>query len=197
MFRKLSKPTEPPQWLIVGLGNPGAEYNNTRHNVGFEVIDRLAEGNRIKLDRSKHMARFGVGRVGETTVVLVKPLTYMNLSGRAVAPLAREYGLKPDRVLVIADDLALRLGRLRLKPGGGAGGHNGHKSLIHSLGTEEYPRLKVGIGSAQGQTIDFVLGKFERDEIDTIRLAIQNAADGVQTVVQYGIEAGMNQINLG
>ena len=197
MFRRISKPTNPPEWLIVGLGNPGAEYNGTRHNVGFEVIDLLAERNRIKLDRSKHMARFGVGKVGESTIALIKPLTYMNLSGRAVAPIAREFGVKPDHILVIADDLALRLGRLRLKPGGGAGGHNGHKSLIHSLGTEEYPRLKVGIGAAAGQTIDFVLGKFEREERDAILLAIQSASDGVETIVNLGLEAGMNQLNVG
>lgn len=182
---------------MVGLGNPGGEYRGTRHNVGFEVIDLLCERHKIKLDRSKHTARYGIGKVRETTVLLIKPMTYMNLSGRAVAPFAREFDIKPDRVLVVADDLALRLGRNRLKPGGSAGGHNGHKSLIASLGTIEYPRLKVGIGSGAGQTIDHVLGSFDRDELDVISIAIKNAADGVETVVSQGMDAGMNRVNVG
>ncbi len=197
VFRRSSKPTIPPEWIIVGLGNPGGEYRGTRHNVGFEVIDLLAEKSKIKLDRSKHNARYGIGKIGDTTVLLMKPMTYMNLSGRAVAPMAREHNIKPDRVLVIADDLALRLGRNRLKPGGSAGGHNGHKSLIALLGTEDYPRLKIGIGSANGNTVDHVLGSFERDELDVIKLAVRNAAEGVETIVNQSLEAGMNVVNVG
>jgi PTH1 family peptidyl-tRNA hydrolase len=198
MFRKKPPtPTLPPEWMVVGLGNPGPEYRGTRHNVGFEVIDMLAERHRIKLDRSKHQARYGIGTIGETSVLLVKPLTYMNLSGRAVAPFARDYTLKPERILVVADDLDLVTGRVRLKPKGSAGGHNGHKSLIASLGTQEYPRLKIGIGSVdRSQTIDHVLGAFKGDERDAIAIALKRAAETVERVLQYGLEDGMNFANV-
>lgn len=197
MFRKRpAEPTLPPEWLIVGLGNPGPEYKGTRHNVGFDVIERLAEKHRIKLDKSKHKARYGVGRIGETTVVLVKPLTYMNLSGQAVAPLAKEYSIAPDHILVVTDDLDLTVGRVRLKPKGSAGGHNGHKSLIQSLGTQDYPRLKIGIGSVdRTQTVDHVLGAFKGDERETIARALVRAVEGAERVVEYGIEAAQNFVN--
>ena len=140
------QPQVEPAWLIVGLGNPGPEYRGTRHNLGFELIDRLAELHKIKLDKSKHRARFGLGAIDGHPVALVKPMTYVNLSGQAVAPLMRDFRLKPERVLVVADETDLHLGRIRLKPKGSAGGHNGHKSLIASLQTTEYPRLRIGIG---------------------------------------------------
>jgi PTH1 family peptidyl-tRNA hydrolase len=198
MMRRASKPTLPPVWLIVGLGNPGPEYRNTRHNVGFEVIDLLSEKHKIKLDRSKHNARIGSGMIGDTSVLLVKPMTFMNLSGRAVAPLAKDHGLSPDRVLVIADDLDMKLGRLRLKPSGSAGGHNGHKSLISSLGTIEYPRLKIGIDAAvAGATIDHVLGSFPPKERAVIDIAVRRAAEGVEKIVEESLEAGMNFLNTG
>jgi PTH1 family peptidyl-tRNA hydrolase len=198
MFRRASKPAIPPEWIIVGLGNPGGEYRGTRHNVGFEVIDLLCERHKIKLDRGKHNARIGQGTIGDVPVLLVKPMTYMNLSGRSVAPLARDHGVKPERILVIADDLDLRLARTRLKPGGSAGGHNGHKSLIAALGTSEYPRLKIGIGAASDSTtIDHVLGAFTPDERSAINLAVRRAADGVDAVVEDCLEAGMNLVNVG
>jgi PTH1 family peptidyl-tRNA hydrolase len=177
MFWKKSKPDLQPEWLVVGLGNPGGEYAGTRHNVGFEVIELLAEKHRIKLDKSKHRARFGLGKIGDTTVCLVKPLTYMNLSGQAVAPLARGYGVKPDRILVIADELALPLGKLRLREGGSSAGHNGHKSLMQSLGTQDYPRIRIGIGKGGGgANIDHVLSRFEPDEKAVMETAIRAAA---------------------
>jgi len=180
------------------LGNPGGEYRGTRHNVGFEVIDQLAERHKIKLDRGKHNARIGLGKIGDTQVLLVKPLTYMNLSGRSVAPLAKENGIKPDHILVISDDLDIRLGRTRLKPGGSAGGHNGHKSLIASLGTSDYPRLKIGIGAASDSpTIDHVLGAFNPDERTTLDPALRRAVEGVEAIVKESIDAGMNLINIG
>jgi PTH1 family peptidyl-tRNA hydrolase len=184
--------------MVVGLGNPGPEYRGTRHNVGFEAIERLADKHRIKIDRSKHQARLGVGTIGSTTVLLVKPLTYMNLSGRAVALLAKEYGLKPERILVVADDLDLVTGRVRLKPKGSAGGHNGHKSLIQSLGTQEYPRLKIGIGSVdRSETIDHVLGAFKGDERDTIARALERAVEGIERLVEQGLEPALNFVNEG
>ena len=196
MFRKRPNLSGPPTWLIVGLGNPGAEYKGTRHNVGFDVIDLLADRHRIKLDKSKHQARYGIGMIGETAVALIRPLTYMNLIGRAVLPFAREFGIKPDRILVITDDLDLQIGRVRLKPKGSAGGHNGHKSLIASLETTEYPRIKIGIGSVdRSKTVDHVLGSFNGEERPVIQAALVAAADGAEICVQDGLEPAMNRVN--
>jgi peptidyl-tRNA hydrolase, PTH1 family len=197
MFRRRTIPsTAPPCWLIVGLGNPGAEYRGTRHNVGFEVIDLLCVRLGVKLDRSKHQARFAVGTIGEGTVALLKPMTFMNASGQAVAPFAREFSLKADRILVIADDLDMVVGRVRLKPKGSAGGHNGHKSIISALGTDEYPRLKIGIGSVnRKETIDHVLGPFSLEERGVIQQAVSKSTDATERLVQDGIEAAMNFVN--
>ncbi len=199
MFRRApSQPVTPPLWIVVGLGNPGPEYRGTRHNVGFEVVDLLCERHRIKMDRSKHKARYGVGMIGVHSVLLVKPMTYMNLSGAAVAPFVRDFGLKAERVLVIADDLDLTVGRVRIKPKGSAGGHNGHKSLIQAIGSQDYPRIKIGIGSVdRSQTIDHVLSPFTREERDSIQIAIQRAADAAEKVIDEGLEAGMNLANAG
>lgn len=197
MFRKKTPAsTLPPEWLVVGLGNPGPEYRGTRHNVGFELIDRLAERHRIKLDRSKHQARYGVGTLFDAAVVLVKPLTFMNLSGRAVAPLLRDYGLGPDHVLVVADDTDLPPGRVRLRGEGSAGGHNGHKSLIQSLGTQTYPRLKIGIGrTPKDATIDHVLGPFHPDERPEIDAALQRCERAIEVLFHRGLEAAMQEAN--
>jgi PTH1 family peptidyl-tRNA hydrolase len=182
--------------MIVGLGNPGPEYKGTRHNVGFEAVDRLAERHKIKLDKGKQQSRLGVGMVDGRAVVLVKPLTFMNLSGRSVAPLAREYGIPPERILVVADDLDLTVGRVRVRAKGSAGGHNGHKSLIGALGTEEYPRIKIGIGSVdRSQTVDHVLGKFTPEERADIEEALDRTLEGIETTVSDGIELAMNRIN--
>jgi PTH1 family peptidyl-tRNA hydrolase len=198
MFRRKVQFSVNPEWMIVGLGNPGPEYRGTRHNVGFEVIDMLSEKYRIKLDRSKHRAKFGLGMLGETPVVFVKPLTYMNLSGEAVAPLARDYSLKPERILVVADDLDLPLGKNRLRAQGSSGGHNGHKSLIHSLGTQEYPRLKIGIGSVdRSQTIDHVLGAFTGDERGEAVDALKKAVQGVERVILGDWSQALEFVNKG
>lgn len=196
MFRRKPKPDRPPEWLVVGLGNPGGEYRGTRHNVGFEVLDRLAAKHRIKIGRGAHRALLGKGSVAGVEVVLAKPLTYMNLSGQAVAAVARQYGLKPAQILVIADDMALNVGRIRLKPKGGAGGHNGHKSIIQSLGTDEYPRIKVGIGEPTAGGIDHVLSGFERDERPVIDEALSRAVEACEAAIASGVERAMNLINL-
>lgn len=194
MFRRRPKVEIVPEWIIVGLGNPGGEYAGTRHNVGFDVVDRLAVSHRIKLDRSKHRARFGVGRIADTAVAIVKPLTYMNLSGQAVAPMAREWGVPPERILVIADEMDLSSGVVKVRRRGSAGGHNGHKSLIQMLRSEEYPRIKIGIGK-EGEAVDHVLSRFtpaERDEIDD---AIAKAARAAETILEQGLEAAMMWAN--
>lgn len=194
MFFKRAKPGFVPEWILVGLGNPGGEYAGTRHNVGWETIDRLATTHRIKLDRSKHRSRFGLGTVEDTAVALVKPLTYMNLSGQAVAPLAREWNVSPDKILVVADDLDLAIGIVKVRRGGSAGGHNGHKSLIQHLRTDAYPRVKIGIGKA-GETIDHVLGKFTPKERDLIDDAVSKAAAAVETALREGLERAMMVTN--
>ncbi|MCX7800259.1 MAG: aminoacyl-tRNA hydrolase [Fimbriimonadales bacterium] len=195
-FRRQPEPLLPPEWMVVGLGNPGPEYANTRHNVGFLVVEELARRHGLKLSKAKHRALCAQGSIGGVSVLLVKPLTFMNLSGEAVRALVRELGLPPERVLVVADDMALQLGRVRLKPKGGPGGHNGHKSIVHALGSQNYPRLKVGIGSAEpGEAVDHVLGKFRPDELPEVRRAVELAVQGVEWVLAEGVERAMNRVN--
>lgn len=195
MFRrKPAEPSLPPEWLIVGLGNPGPEYQRTRHNVGFDLIDKLAEGARAKLPTRRHRAVYGPATVADRPVVLAKPLTFMNLSGQAVKPLLGELSLKPDRLIVIADDLDLPLGKIRLRAQGSAGGHNGHKSLIQSLGTQDYIRLKIGIGKGE-ETVDHVLSRFTPEERVDIDRALKIAADAIACVISEGVERAMGQFN--
>jgi len=178
----------------VGLGNPGAEYRGTRHNVGFEVVDRIAARNRIKMAKASHRALTGIGEVSGHTVLLVKPLTYMNNSGQAVGGLARVYKLKPEHILVVADDLDLKLGQVKMKLKGSAGGHNGHKSIIAMIG-QEYPRIKIGIDKvSKFETIDHVLSKFDREERDIIDAAIDAAVEACELAPTGGVSAALNRI---
>jgi PTH1 family peptidyl-tRNA hydrolase len=171
------------EWLIVGLGNPGAEYKGTRHNVCFDVIEHLASRHRIKVDRGRQRAMVGVGQVEGVPCALAKPLTFMNLSGQSVAPLMRHFNVKPARVLVIADDLDLPVGKIRLREKGGSGGHNGHKSLAQGLGTQDYPRIRVGIGNTEDPTIEHVLSRFTPEERVDIDRAIRIVSEVVEMVV--------------
>jgi PTH1 family peptidyl-tRNA hydrolase len=183
MFRKKpATPNLPIEWMIVGLGNPGAEYRGTRHNVGFDLIDHLAKANSISVNKGQDRAMVGSGLIDGVQVLLAKPLTYMNLSGQSVAPLARRHGVKPARILVIADDLDLPLARLRLRADGSHGGHNGHRSLINSLGTTEYPRLKIGIGRSDDATVEHVLGRMnpaDRALVDKALVAAERAVSRI------------------
>jgi PTH1 family peptidyl-tRNA hydrolase len=186
-------PTGPAFRLIVGLGNPGREYAGTRHNVGFLVLDRIADaaGARFRADR-KWQAE--VASTGE--VWLCKPQTYMNLSGESVGAIARFHKIEPSAVLVVLDDMALPLGRLRFRESGTAGGHNGLKSIIEHLGTREIPRLRVGIGSAgPGAATDHVLGRFALDERPLVEQALDRAAAAIQYAQSHGLPAAMNQFN--
>lgn len=195
MFRRRPKPTVQPEWLIVGLGNPGPEYRGTRHNVGFETVERLAEQYRVRLDQRKFQAVYGLGEADGIAVAIAKPLTYMNLSGRAVQPLMQSLGLRPDRVLVVADDLDLPLGTLRFRDSGNAGGHNGHKSLINSLGTNSYPRFKIGIGK-DDTIIDHVLGRFDPEERTLVDKVIDIVIERIGVVLQRGVAAAMVQASI-
>lgn len=183
--------------MIVGLGNPGPEYAGTRHNVGFDAVERLAKQHRAKLDVRKHRAVYGVAAIEGRPVLLVRPLTYMNLSGQAVAALARQYGIPAERILVISDDLDLDLGRVRMKPKGGAGGHNGHRSIIASLGTSDYPRIKIGIGRGDASASDHVLDKFHPDERQPIDAALDRAVHGCEVWLAEGPERATSWVNSG
>lgn len=189
--------------LIVGLGNPGDRYRETRHNVGFFVIDLIAERWGRPLFREKFHGLYAPvelrGPSGLDKVTLLKPLTFMNLSGQSVQPAAAFFKLPPSQVLVIHDELDLPLGRLQLKEGGGSGGHNGLKSVTDRLGTPTYKRLRVGIGRPpadfRGDTADFVLQGFPPHEQDQVSDLVERAADAVELLVLRGMSDAMNQIN--
>lgn len=196
MFRRKPQPPVSVEWVIAGLGNPGPEYARTRHNVGFDLIDALAEKHKIKIDKAKHKARFGLGTIEGVGVALVKPMTFMNLSGQAIAPILREFAVKPDHLLVIADELDFPVGKVRMKPKGGTAGHNGHKSIKASLGTEEYPRIRIGIHSEnRNDTVDFVLAKFHPEERVDIDQVIGQSIRGIETLLSEGLERALNIIN--
>lgn len=183
--------------LIVGLGNPGTEYAQTRHNVGFEVIDLLAKRHSIPVKKRQHQAVFGEGSISGTRVVLAKPMTFMNLSGQAVVQLLRYYKIPVENSITILDDLNLPLGRLRLREKGSAGGQNGLDNIIKCLTTPEVPRIRIGIGSARpGQMVNFVLSRFSREEQPFIDEAINLAADAVETAVSQSFQEAMNRYNV-
>ncbi len=184
-----------PVWLVVGLGNPGTRYAGTRHNAGFEVAARVAGS--ASFARSPHGADVADAVVGGQPVRVALPSTYMNRSGDAVGPLLEEAGLDASRLLVVVDDLSLPLGGLRLRPRGGAGGHNGLASIEDALGFADYPRLRVGIGNsfAPGFQADFVLSRFEPEERTAAEAAFARAADAVEAVVAHGVEAAMATVN--
>ena len=185
-------------WMIVFLGNPGPKYDGTRHNVGFRVGDVVAQRCGVKVQRLKNKALTATAELGGKQVLLVKPQTYMNLSGEAVRPLADYYKLSPDHVLVVSDETALPPGRIRLRPGGSAGGHNGLKSIIHSLGTDAFPRLRLGVGApphADWDMADWVLGTFHGEDANLMREAALKAADALECCVRDGIDTAMNRYN--
>ena len=184
--------------LIVGLGNPGAEYANSRHNAGFMVIEKLLAGFPEGRFTESHTAesRVFTGKYRGKNLVLQMPLTYMNVSGAAVAPLSRRLGIEPAEIVVISDDLDLPPGRLRLRQGGSDGGHNGLKSVISELGSAGFKRVRIGIGRPEaGKTADYVLSGFEGDEEKAFQAAVSRAAESVLTILGAGMTAAMNKFN--
>jgi PTH1 family peptidyl-tRNA hydrolase len=183
-----------PIRMVAGLGNPGREYENTRHNAGFLVLDQLAAGERITLAFSNAwQALWGRGADG---CLYLKPMTFMNASGRAVAAMGQFYKIEPAQTLIIYDEMALPLGQLRLRHEGSAGGHNGMQSVIDHLGTTAVPRLRVGIGSADGGSmVDHVLGRFKASERDAVQAAVERGAAAVDHARRVGFEAAMNLFN--
>jgi peptidyl-tRNA hydrolase, PTH1 family len=183
--------------IVVGLGNPGRRYQGTRHNIGFAVADEVARRRQAEFESGRGETLTARCGRGPDAVLVVKPLTMMNLSGEAVATVAGFYKVDPAAILVVADDVNLPLGRLRLRARGSAGGHNGFKSIIGCLGTEDFPRLRVGVGRGDPRRdlADHVLARFDDDERNEVEQAIARAADAVETFLAEGIEAAMNRHN--
>lgn len=183
--------------IIVGLGNPTREYQGTRHNVGFSVIYELAEQYNIKVDTKKHKALIGKGIIGGEKVILAMPQTFMNLSGESVRELVDYYKCDNDDIIVVYDDISLDVGKLRIRAKGSAGGHNGIKNIIAHLGTQEFPRIKVGVGEkpARMDLADYVLGRFSKDEEPVIRESSRKACDAIKCIIENDIETAMNRFN--
>lgn len=184
-------------YIIIGLGNPTDQYKATRHNVGWDAITRLSDDFRIPLDSKKHKAICGKGYIEGEKVVLAQPVTYMNLSGESVRELVDFYKVTPEEIIVIYDDISLEVGQLRIRKKGSAGGHNGIKSIISHLGTDEFPRIKIGVGDKPKDfdLADYVLSRFKAEEQPAIREALKDSSDACKMIITTGIEAAMNNFN--
>lgn len=183
---------------MVCLGNVGDKYDATRHNVGFEVADELAQRKNIPLQKLKHRALTNTAELGGRKALIMKPVTFMNLSGEAAGEAARFYKVPPDHVLVVCDDVALPVGKLRIRAGGSAGGHNGLKSLIQHLGTDQFPRLRIGVGQKPHpdyDLADWVLDKFQGEDRKVMDAAVKRAADGVECLLREGTDKAMSRFN--
>lgn len=185
-------------WLIAGLGNPGDNYGKTRHNVGFRVVDALAERLNVKIDRAKFRGLFTQATYKGQKLILLKPQTFMNLSGLSVMDAARYFRLPPERIIVLFDDISLDVGRLRVRADGSAGGHNGIKSIIGALNSQSFPRVKVGVGAKPHpdyELADWVLSNFTKDEETLLAPVIRDAAAAALTVVEAGVPAAAAKFN--
>ncbi|MBM4405921.1 MAG: aminoacyl-tRNA hydrolase [Chloroflexi bacterium] len=196
-------------WLIVGLGNPGAKYAKTRHNAGFMAAEAWAARHRIAIEKKKSAYLYGEGkfdltpspfplREGEVRVIVAKPRTYMNLSGDAVGELAQRHHIAKERLIIVYDDLDLPLGRIRIRAAGSAGGHNGMKSIIERLGTQEFARMRIGVGrpeAAGKEAVDYVLEGFTKAEQAALDATIARACDALDEIIAKGIAGAMNKFN--
>ena len=186
------------QWLIVGLGNPGEKYARTRHNLGFLALDLLAERQKLKINRIKYKALVAETEFGGARCLLMKPQTYMNLSGEAVREAAQFYKIPADHVLVIYDDVSLPVGKLRVRPSGSAGGHNGIKNIIAHLGTQDFPRVKIGTGAPAGggaEMVDWVIGVPSQAERKILVESFETAIKAAEDIIENGCQKAMNDYN--
>lgn len=185
------------EWLVVGLGNPGQKYANTRHNMGFLTVDLLAEEAGVQLNKVKFKSAYNILRFAGTRCLVMKPQTYMNLSGEAVREAAQFYKIPPERVLVIYDDVSLPVGKLRVRPSGSAGGHNGIKNIIAHLGTQEFPRVKIGTGAPGegGDMIDWVIGVPSQAERKILLETFHRAIEAAACIIEHGCQKAMNDFN--
>lgn len=193
MFRKDNE-----TWLIVGLGNPGKEYERSRHNCGFRAVDILADKLGCKIDRAKFQGLYGQTTYKGKKLMLLKPMTYMNLSGRSVLQLSAYFSIPPQKIIVMFDDISLEPGRLRIRPDGSAGGHNGIKSIIQELGSQAFPRVKIGVGvkpHPDYDLADWVLSSFSAQEEKALGISLPNAADAALAIIDYGVPEAANKFN--
>lgn len=187
-----------PMYLVVGLGNPGKQYDMTRHNIGFHTIDYIADKYNARLTKLKFKAVYGEATISGERVYLVKPQTYMNLSGDSVAEMAQFYKVPVENIIVINDDISLDVGRIRVRGKGSAGGHNGLKSIIYRMNSDAFPRVKMGVGAPKHEDYDladFVLGRFTKEEIPVMEDAIKKAETAVAEIIKNGIQSAMNKCN--
>ncbi len=194
MFQK--KTSE--NWLIVGLGNPGREYERSRHNAGFRCLDILAENLNCRVDKLKFQGLYGQVNYSGGKVFLLKPQTYMNLSGRSVLQLSAYFHIPPQRIIVLFDDISLEPGRLRIRPDGSAGGHNGIKSIIQELGSQAFPRVKIGVGgkpNPEYDLADWVLSSFSAGEEKALAVALKNGAEAALAIIDHGVPEAANRYN--
>ena len=182
-------------FLIIGLGNPGKEYEDTRHNVGFKVVDNIAKEYNIEINRQKFKGTYGEGFIEGEKVMLLKPTTFMNLSGESVREVVDFYNLDNNEILVIYDDISLEIGTLRIREKGSAGGHNGIKSIIAHLGSDVFPRIKVGVGQPDINLVKYVLGKFTKEEVAILSESIQASTKATREIIKSDIKTAMNQFN--
>jgi PTH1 family peptidyl-tRNA hydrolase len=199
IFNRSSASANSETYLLVGLGNPGREYRETRHNVGFMVIDRLGKSMGIPITKVQSKALVGTGHFQSHKIILAKPQTYMNLSGQAISALARFYKLPLDHLLVAHDDLDLPYGTLRLRPGGGSGGQKGIASTLEQLGSSDFARLRIGIGRPPGQmsAADYVLQNFSPQESEVLEAILDRAKKAIETFIEQGLDTAMNLFNGG
>ena len=182
-------------FLIVGLGNPGREYDGTWHNIGFEAIDYISSKNNIDINKSKFKGMFGEGFIKGQKVILLKPTTYMNLSGESIREVINFYKIDNNKIIVIYDDISLEIGKLRIREKGSAGGHNGIKSIIANMGTDVFPRIKIGVGQPKGDLVSHVLGRFNKDEEEDLKEVIEASNKATEIIIQYGAKQAMNELN--
>lgn len=182
-------------YLIVGLGNPGEEYRGTRHNVGFDAIDIISKKYNIELNRVKFKGVYGEGFIDGKKVMLLKPTTYMNLSGESIGEVANFYKIPHEDIVVIYDDISLDIGKLRIRAKGSAGGHNGIKSIISCLGGDMFPRVKVGVGAPKGNLVSHVLGKFTSEERTILNKALEASSEAAITIMIKDTNEAMNKFN--
>ena len=185
-------------WLIVGLGNPGKEYERTRHNCGFRAVELLADKLGCKIDKAKFQGLYGQAVYGGRKIMLLKPQTFMNLSGRSVLQLSAYFNIPPQRIIVLFDDISLEPGRLRVRPDGSAGGHNGIKSIIQEVGSQAFPRVKIGVGgkpNPEYDLADWVLSSFSAKEEKALAVALENAADAALAIIDHGVPEAANRFN--
>lgn len=190
--------SEKDSWLIVGLGNPGTEYEKTRHNCGFRAIDRLAQKLDCRMDRAKFQGLYCQTQYGGRKLFLLKPQTFMNLSGRSVLPLSAYFQIPPQRIIVLFDDISLEPGRLRVRKDGSAGGHNGIKSIIAELGSEAFPRVKIGVGAKPHPDYDlaaWVLSTFSASEEKALDPALDRAGEAALCIIDHGVPEAANRFN--